>query len=210
MKYLLCIAFISLFYNCSYAQLVLNDQIQIEHNDKLNSLAKYIAYHKFDYALVSWSTSTWINSYDEFLCLFIKNDKYSLVQIKSSTYQPVGFPNKLFIKQKPLIKEQADSLLKVLKTDSTFYYKQADFDKLPDECIYKKDGKIYTSSIMDAGTSHLARFVGSRTEYLTTYAADFHIENCYPYAPEYGILKAFVNTIRHLSISVRAFTEKKK
>jgi len=196
-------------FNTAYAQLDLNNKLKIVHNDKIGSLSEFIKYHKIDYALVFWSTSNWMNHYDMFSCLFRKDNQWSVVEIKSDAYPARDFPYVLLFKQKLLDNHEADSLLKKLKIDSAFYYKQADFDKLPEECSYKKDGKIYTSSIMDAGTSHLAQFVGNKVEYLTMYATDFHIEDCYPYAPEYGILKAFANTIRHLSKSVNDFAGKK-
>jgi hypothetical protein len=174
----------------SHAQIQLNDHFQIVSNDKIKSISDFVAYHKLDYALVLWTTSNWFESYEIYSCLFKKQDKWSLVQIKDDANKAKGFPYKLLIQQKALDSIQVDSMLNVLKVDSTFCYKQADYNKLPKSCEYEKDGKkqgLY--SIMDADISNLLQFKGGSTDVITFYAASSYLDSCYPYVPQFGILK---------------------
>jgi hypothetical protein len=174
----------------SSAQIPLNENFKMVSNQKFKSLTDFVNYHKIDYALVVWYTSNWIASFDVYSCLFRKGDKWSLVEIKDDASKAVGFPYKLFIKQKALNTNGSDSLLNVLKIDSAFRYKQSDFDNLPEICEYKKDGKMQGMyGIMDAATTYLVQIKAGKTDVLTFYAANQYLESCYPYVPKFGIFK---------------------
>ena len=199
MKRIIITTILILIFMCGHAQIHFNDQYKIATNDKLKSISNFVAYHKLDYALVLWSTSGWFSSYETYSCLFKKANKWSLVQIKDDAFKVPGFSYKLIIQQKVLNHYQADSMLNVLKIDSTFRYKQADFDKLPDSCEYEKDGKMQgLYAIMDAGTNHLVQIKRKKVDKITFYAANDYFNSCYPYVPQFGILKAYVNTVNHL------------
>ena len=199
LKYFVTATVLLLSVEYGFAQLNLNNKLKISSKDKLKSIADFVTYHKLDYALVLWSTSNWSSSFEVYSCLFKKGNKWSLVQIKNDKYKARDFPYTLLIQQKALSGKQIDSILNVLKVDSTFCYKQSDFDKLPETCEYVKDGqKQGLYSIMDASTSHLVQFKEGKIEVLNFYAADDYLKHCYPYISQFGILKGYVNTVNHL------------
>ena len=158
-------------FNVAYAQLHLNNTLKIQHNDKLKSLSDFVKYHQLDYALISWSTSSWINRYDIFNCLFKKDNQWSLVEIKCEAHPARDFPYELIFKQKVLNMNEAESLLVKLKLDSTFSFKQDDFNKLPESCEYELNGKKRgLNSVMDASTDFLAQFEEKGITELSFYA----------------------------------------
>ncbi|MEO6521394.1 MAG: hypothetical protein ABIN91_06950 [Mucilaginibacter sp.] len=199
MKKLLLTIFIAAISTCfSYGQLRIDTKKELNYSHQ--SIIDFIKDNNFEYALISWGTSTWMYSERNFYCLFIQHGKYYLANISTSVIpQPKLLDQGIIVKQKLLTKIETDSVMKLIKPDSAFRYNQTDLDKLPRSCSYVKDGKTMgLYAIHDAATSFLMEYSNSKTRLLSYYAASEYLGACYPYVKEFGILKGLVNAADQL------------
>lgn len=174
------------------AQLVIDKSFKID--EKKESVRNFIKHNNFDYALFSWTTSTWLNSSDDFYGLVKQGAKWYLVKISSPKYSLIN-QYQLSIKLQGLKKSELTKIRSELKLDSTFMYSQDEISALPDECTYEKDGKVYRlNTINDAATYHLVNFEQRKFTSLSSYAPNEYLKRCFPYSPEFGKLKGLVNT----------------
>jgi hypothetical protein len=196
-KYLL-VAFVNcLFAYSANGQLVINKNLKLHPNE--TSIEKFSAVNNFDYALIVWVTSNWSNSNEEFSCLIKQNNNWYITKILSPNMSGPPELVPMVIKQRRLKKTQADSLMNILKPDSAFRYSQSEFTNLPDTCSHIKDGKrtgLY--GISDAATYHLVEISDKKAKRLFFYAPEDYLSRCYPYVPEFGILRGFVNSCNEL------------
>lgn len=174
------------------AQLVIDKSLKID--EKKESVRNFITHNNFDYALISWTTSTWMRSNDYFYGLVKQSGKWYLVKISSSKYD---LPNQYTLTEnsKLLSKKELTSIKKELKIDSTFFHSQDELSSLPDACSYIKNGKPDgLLFIADAATYYLLNFEKNNFTSLSYYAPNSYLKKCYPYIPEFGKLKGLVNT----------------
>jgi hypothetical protein len=199
MKKLLPIIFIACFCcGISYGQLRIDTKQKLNYSHQ--SIIDLVNNNHFEYALISWGTSTWLRTDCDFKCLLKQNGKWYLAFVSRLLVpQPEALDEGIKVKERQLTQTQADSILKIVKPDSAFRYTQADLDKLPPSCSYMKDGKpagLY--AIYDAGTSFLMQLSNNKIQLLSYYAAENYLSSCYPYLKEFGILKGLVNTTQQM------------
>jgi hypothetical protein len=197
LKYLLVVFISCLFVYRANGQLVINKDFKLRPTDA--SVEKFIAVNNFDYALIVWSTSNWSNANEQFSCFIKQNNNWYITKILSPNVSGPPELVPMVIKQTILKKTQADSLINILKPDSAFCYSQSEFTNLPDTCSHIKDGKrtgLY--GIYDAATYHLVEISNKNVKRLLFYAPEDYLSRCYPYAPEFGILRGFVNSCNEL------------
>jgi hypothetical protein len=186
-----------LFTLSANAQLIVNKTAFL--NDDEVSVSEFISANKFEFALVTWKTSTWFSEFKIFSGLFKQNNKWYLAEISSPAIAGPSGVSTLHVKQVELSERRLQPLLNELQPDSAFYYNQQAFNGLPDTCSYVKNGKrMGLYGISDAGTYHLFSLSNSKLKYLHYYAPSAYISKCYPFVPLYKILLNFINTCDRL------------
>jgi hypothetical protein len=126
-----------------------------------------------------------------------------LAKIISAAISGPRHVDHLTLSQRELKKGQADSLFRILKVDSAFYYTQQQFNFLQQKgCSWSKDGKIYDNKISDGGVVYLTQFSKGKILTLQQYAPKYYLEHCAPFVSEFKILKGLVNTDDKLTEAV--------
>lgn len=197
MKRLLSIIYLCFISSLLFAQLKVKNDVIIKPTKE--SVENFIHVNNFDYAIISWYTSTWMSSYDRFSGLVKQNGTWFLIKISNPRYGLSG-KSRMDIKSKSLNAQELKTVLDSAKIDSAFLYSQDQLSALPDKCSYIKDGKpagLY--QIIDAATFHLAKYEQKEYKFLSYYAPKNYLSSCYPYFPEFGILKGLVNTCDFLA-----------
>lgn len=201
MRYYICILLFWLSAEYAFGQLKIVKQAKLTPSNE--EVAEFIKLNKFDYALIHWGTSNWVSIKDTFYCLIKQHRKYYLAKIVSTAITGGTPVDHLTISQKELKKSQVDSLFKILKVDSAFYYTQKQLNKLPEEgCSWSKDGETYSNNIMDGGDAYLTNFSKGKMLSLQKYAPQYLFENCTPHVPEFKMLKGMINTYNKLTQAV--------
>ncbi|RYY18899.1 MAG: hypothetical protein EOP41_10235, partial [Sphingobacteriaceae bacterium] len=198
MRHYICILLFWLSADYAFGQLKIVKQAKLTPSS--SEVAEFIKLNKFDYALIHWGTSNWVSIKDTFYCLIKQHRKYYLAKIVSIAITGKTPVDHLTVLQKELKKSQADSLFKVLKVDSAFYYTQKQLNKLPEEgCIWSEDGKTDGFNIMDGGIMYMTQFSEGKMLSLQKYAPKYLLEHCAPHVPEFKMLKGLVNTTDKLT-----------
>ncbi|QJD96170.1 hypothetical protein HH214_09960 [Mucilaginibacter robiniae] len=204
-KFFLIILILCIQAYVSYGQLKIDQNFKLDENSQ--SVQEFTKQSKFDYVLLHWSTSNWFNSTNEFTGVVKQYGQWYAVHIiRKINYKPdVSEP--IIVTQKHLTHHQKDSLLRVLKADAAFNYRQKDFDSLPDTCSYMKNGVKFTRyNVMDANHEHLIRYTKSKFTYLNRYAPDYALELFAICNPKFNILKDYTYTIHRLYDLSKAIT----
>jgi len=195
---LLLLPFLVLFFSTGLCF----SQLRIKQEKKLAATTKavneFIDANNFEYALITWSISSWSHLGENIYCLIKQAGNWYLADVTIPvTYKP---KKKVVVKYTKLQVNIADSLWHVLQPDSAFFYKQEDFDKLTAECptVYRGEKVIYWG-VSDHNTYYLLRYAGGEKSNLRYYAPDTYLKVCYPYNPEYSMLKGFWNTSKSLA-----------
>lgn len=197
-KFLLLLPFLVFFFSTRLCF----GQLRIKQEKKLAATTKavneFIDANNFEYALLTWFISSWSHLEENIYCLIKQASNWYLADVTIPvTYKP---KKKVVVKYTKLQVNITDSLWRVLQPYSAFLYKQADFNRLPEECsgVYRgKKGKFI--GISDHNTYYLFQYAGGEKRDLRFYAPKFYLQVCYPYNPEYNILKGFWNTSKSLA-----------
>lgn len=205
MKYLKKNLLIVVFFlnTAAFAQIKIKDDTRKFLIPHVDSLEKFIQLNKIDYALVTYSTSNWIGFDYIFYAVVRKKKAYYLMRWANLDYFRKNA--KLKINQKKLIVSEAEKLLKEIAPDEIFKFSDMDYRKLPSNCtVIQGTDTLIQGGIYDINTLHVFEHIKNAKKHIGVYAPHFYLENCYPYNPEYGILKGFVNAYDKLTQLVKS------
>jgi hypothetical protein len=202
MKYRLTFFCCCLCISICYGQLDINRTKPIKPN--FTSVTEFIKTNNFEYALVAWYTSIWPRTEEEFYCLVKQNGNWYLTKLRSPKNQNIPGILNVVTNERWLKPFKADSLLNEIKPDSAFRYTQEQFNNLPLEYTYTKDGLTYEvgNYISDAATYYLLQYANHTISTLHYYAPTTRVENFFPYVPQYSMLNGFIHATNTLAVSV--------
>jgi hypothetical protein len=176
----------------------------------MGSVELFLERSNFEYALLSYSTSTWITAPRTFSGVVKQHNNWYLLQMseRSVVYPDTGpLRARPLVRQKPLTDEQADSILAILMPDEGMRYTQGELNTLPTSCESVSRGVKGTFyGVSDNPTYYLFERSYGLTVSRSFYAADTYIQKCLPLNPEFKILKGMMNTVQKLdSMAVSTF-----
>ncbi len=188
-----------LFFNtATYAQLDIKTETRKLLIPKADSLEKFLALNKIDYALMTYSTSNWIALEHVFYAIVKEKGVYYLMRF--ANLDVYGKKPELKVNQKKLTKIKAREYLEQIASAEAFKFSDLDYHKLPTYCkVVHGSDTITDTGIDDNNTLNIFQHTKTTKSLISYYDPSYYLEKCYPLNPEYGILKGFVNTYDRLT-----------
>ncbi len=187
-----------LFSTTAYAQVKIIPETRKLLVPEVDSLQKFMQLNKIDYALTTYSTSNWFSLDYIFYALVKKKKAYYLMRLANLEYFRKNA--KLKINQKKLNRIEAQTYLKLMAPADAFKHSNEDYLKVSQSCKVIQGTDTLEEYIYDVNTLYILEYTKKiSTKNINAYAPHFYLQNCYPYNPEYGILKDFVNTYDKLT-----------
>lgn len=81
-----------------------------------------------------------------------------------------------------------------------FKFTEQDYRNLPRDCtIINGIDTVNVNVIYDAGSLNIFQYTKNSKIVIEAHNPFYYLKNCYPYNPEFGILKGFVNTYEKIT-----------
>ena len=165
---------------------------------EVDSLEKFMQLNKIDYALIVYFDSNWISIDYIFYAIVRKKKAYYIMRLANLEYFRKNA--KLKINQKKINRIEAQTYLKLIAPSDAFNYSNENYRKVSQSCKVIQGTDTLEKDIYDVNTLYILEYTKKiSTKNINAYAPHFYLQNCYPYNPEYGILKDFVNTYDKLT-----------
>jgi len=200
MKHLKEILFLAvlLFSTIANAQIKIIPETRKLLIPEVDSLQKFMQLNKVDYALIVYFDSNWISIDYIFYAIVRKKKAYYIMRLANLEYFRKNA--KLKINQKKLNRIEAQTYLKLIAPSDAFNYSNENYRKVSQSCKVIQGTDTLEKDIYDVNTLYILEYTKKiSTKNINAYAPHFYLQNCYPYNPEYGILKDFVNTYDKLT-----------
>jgi hypothetical protein len=199
MKYLKKMLFVvAIFLSTGvYAQVEIKNDTRKFLLPETDSLEIFMKLNKIDYALITYSTSNWISLDHIFYGIIRKKREYYLVRLANLDVH--AKKPELKVNQKKLTIVEVQTYLKEIASNEAFKFSNEDYLKVSQSCKVIHGTNTVEEQTYDDSTLYIFEYTKNSKKSINTYAPSFFLEKCYPYNPEYGILKGFVNTYDKLT-----------